>query len=293
MRIGVKLAPQSVDFPTLARAWAAAGASEALDSIWSFDHLYPIAGPGPCLEGWTTLAVLAHRSGSKQIGHLVLAAPYRNASLLAKMGAVMDHATDGRFVLGLGAGWHVTEAADFGLPMPGIGDRMALLEATLRSLRTLWGSRRSDSWDPPVSPQALPFEVPDAAVFLPRPRTPGGPPIWLGTSGERVGLRLVARYADGWNFSGAKGFAADVYERKRDLLRVYAAEIGRDADEITVTVQVKLTQHRDALRETAALAIALAKAGCHHLILMVDAGEGPAGVHRAEVLARMVHDSGY
>lgn len=140
MRIGLKLSPQWVDFKTLERTWAAAGASEAFNSLWSFDHLYPIAGRGPCLEGWTSLAVLAHRSGSKTIGHLVMAVPYRNASLLAKMATVMDHATDGRFVLGLGAGWHVTEAADFGLPMPVLAERMALLEGSLRSIRQLWGA---------------------------------------------------------------------------------------------------------------------------------------------------------
>jgi alkanesulfonate monooxygenase SsuD/methylene tetrahydromethanopterin reductase-like flavin-dependent oxidoreductase (luciferase family) len=290
LRIGVKLAPQSVDFLTLANAWTAAGESATLDSIWSFDHLYPIAGRGACLEGWTTLAVLAHRSGPKQIGHLVLAAPYRNASLLAKMATVMDHATDGRFVLGLGAGWHLKEAEDFGLPMPSIGDRMALLEATLRSLRTLWSSPHVD-WDPPVSRRLLPFDVPDAAVFLPPPRTPGGPPIWLGTSGEQVGLRLVARYADGWNFSGAKGFELDTYKRKRDLLRKYAAEVGRDGEDIAVTVQLKLDGD-EAIRQTTATSIALAEAGCSHLILMVDPNEGSAGVRRAETVARMVRDGG-
>lgn len=204
-----------VAWSALEEAWAAAGEAEDFESVWTFDHLYPLHGEGPCFEGWTTLAALAHHARGKRIGHLVLAATYRHPGLLAKMATVMDHATGGRLVLGLGAGWHEAETRAFDLPLPPIAERMRLLESTLRVTRGLLqrpaGSRGGETAESvrsvvPGSIEAHPYRLEDPRND-PGPLGPG-PRIVVGTEGERVGLRLVARWADGWNHSAARGGGA-------------------------------------------------------------------------------------
>jgi alkanesulfonate monooxygenase SsuD/methylene tetrahydromethanopterin reductase-like flavin-dependent oxidoreductase (luciferase family) len=289
VRIGLKLAPINVGYDTLERAWIAGATSDAFDSLWSFDHLYPSTGPGPCLEGWTVLAVLAHHARDKELGHLVLAAPFRQAAVLAKAAAVMDLATAGRFVLGLGAGHNFVEAQAFDLPLPEpIGKRMQVLEATLRSVRSLWGAPDHARDVPPVTGSVLPFEQPPGALFEPAPRTPGGPRILIGTAGERIGLRLVARYADAWNQSGADD---EAFARKRDIIAANCAAIGRDPASVELTCQARLSADDDGATEAVAAARRLAAAGCDHLILMADASQGPAAVAAVETLARRIRDA--
>ena len=86
MRLGFKTAPQRTDWPTLDAIWGLAGEIDVFDSAWTFDHLYPVDGDGACFEGWTTLALLAHHVPDKQIGHLVLANPYRHPGLRGEDG---------------------------------------------------------------------------------------------------------------------------------------------------------------------------------------------------------------
>jgi alkanesulfonate monooxygenase SsuD/methylene tetrahydromethanopterin reductase-like flavin-dependent oxidoreductase (luciferase family) len=289
VKIGLKLAPINVDYDTLERAWIAGAASDAFDSIWSFDHLYPSTGPGPCLEGWTVLAALAHHARDKELGHLVLAAPFRHPAVLAKAGAVMDLATDGRFVLGLGAGHNFVEAQAFDLPLPEpIGQRMKVLEATLRSVRRLWGAPDHAPDVPPVTGASLPFEQPAGAVFEPAPRTPGGPRMLIGTAGEQIGLRLVARYADAWNQSGADD---EAFARKRDIIAANCGAIGRDPASIELTCQMRIAADGDGPAEALAAARRLAAAGCTHLILMAEASGGAPAVAATEALARRVRDA--
>ena len=105
MRIGFKTAPRYVDWPVLEAIWASASSFDVFDSGWTFDHIYPADGDGPTFEGWTTLALLSHYVPGMDVGHLVLANPYRHPGILAKMATTMDHATRGHPLLGLGAGW--------------------------------------------------------------------------------------------------------------------------------------------------------------------------------------------
>jgi alkanesulfonate monooxygenase SsuD/methylene tetrahydromethanopterin reductase-like flavin-dependent oxidoreductase (luciferase family) len=290
MKLGFKTAPQRTSWATLEAIWQAAGGLDVFDSAWTFDHLYPIDGDGAQFEGWTTLAVLAHHVPGKLVGHLVLANPYRHPGLVAKMATVMDHATGGRFVLGLGAGWHVPETTAYGIHLQPIGARLAQLESALRVIRALF-SGAAASWPDPadgssaetggITIDAPPYGLTHARNDPP-PLTPGGPPIWLGTQGERVGMRLVATYADGWNFGGG---TVEQFAGKLDALRRACDVIGRNPATVEVSAQVRVLPSPEGRAEALAYGRAIIVAGCDHLVLYLDPRDGPAEL---ESLARHV-----
>jgi alkanesulfonate monooxygenase SsuD/methylene tetrahydromethanopterin reductase-like flavin-dependent oxidoreductase (luciferase family) len=289
MRVAFKTAPRYVDWPILEAIWDKAGELDAFDSGWTFDHFYPADGTGPTFEGWTTLAVLAHRVPGIDVGHLVLANPYRHPALVAKMATTMDHATQGHFILGLGAGWLEAEATAYGMPLAPVPQRLRDLEAAIRVIQALFRDPSAAQWAESeeasastggVSLDAPPYRL-DHARSDPAPFTPGGPPLWLGVQGEHVGMRLVAQYANGWNYSS--GPIPD-FLRKRDALMRHCEKLGRNPEEITVSTQIRISstsQWRDALEESRAFAAV----GCDYVILYMDARDGPAGL---EVLAREV-----
>lgn len=289
MRVGFKTAPRYSDWTTIDAIWATAGELDAFDSGWTFDHFYPADGVGPTFEGWTTLALLAHHVPDIQIGHLVLANPYRHPALVAKMATTMDHATRGQFILGLGAGWLEAEANAHGMPLAPIPERLRALESAIRLIQALFRDPNAATWAESeeasaaaggVTLDAPPYRLEHARAD-PAPLTPGGPPLWLGVQGEKVGMRLVAQYADGWNYSS--GPIPD-YLRKRDALLRHCEAFHRDPAEITISTQIRIAdvrQWRDALAE----AREFAAVGCDYVILYMDAREGPGGL---EVLAREV-----
>jgi alkanesulfonate monooxygenase SsuD/methylene tetrahydromethanopterin reductase-like flavin-dependent oxidoreductase (luciferase family) len=287
--VGFKTAPRYADWRTVDDIWASAAALEAFDSGWTFDHFYPADGVGPTFEGWTTLALLSHHVPGMDIGHLVLANPYRHPALVAKMATTMDHATDGHFILGLGAGWLEAEANAYGMPLAPIPERLRDLEAAIRVIQALFRDPAAADWPPTqeeaastggISLDAPPYRLAHARAD-PMPLTPGGPPLWLGVQGERVGMRLVAQYADGWNYSS--GPIPEFLSKREALLR-HCDKLGRDPSEVTISTQIRITdvrRWRDALDE----ARQFVDVGCHYIVLYMDARDGPAGL---ELLAREV-----
>ena len=107
------------------------------ESAWLFDHFYPVDGDGSCFEGMTALAALAPLVPGHQVGHLVLANPYRHPTLVAKSAAVIDHVSGGKFVLGLGAGWHVPETTAYGIDLDPVGQRLRDLRAAILVIREM------------------------------------------------------------------------------------------------------------------------------------------------------------
>ena len=123
--IGFKTSPQHVEWSLLDETWAAAGELRAFSAGWMNDHLTDMSDAGgPSLEAFTLLATLVHRVPGTWVGHAVLSNTFRHPTVVAKAATVMDHATDGRFVLGLGAGWHEPEHRAFGLALPEIAERI-------------------------------------------------------------------------------------------------------------------------------------------------------------------------
>jgi alkanesulfonate monooxygenase SsuD/methylene tetrahydromethanopterin reductase-like flavin-dependent oxidoreductase (luciferase family) len=268
VRIGFKTSQVNVDWPTLLATWELGDTLTVFDSGWIFDHFVALGeGGGGSHEAFVIASALASRTHRLQFGHLVLSNTYRHPALVAKMGATLDHVAPGRFVLGLGAGWHEGEHAMYGLELPPIGERITMMESAVRVIRALWRQPGG------VSLEAPPYRLTDA-VCDPPPVTPGGPPIWLGTQGMRRGLRVVAELADGWNQTGDPS----TFVAKRDTLLRHCEAVGRNPDEIEISAQGFLRDgDYDTLLDTARF---FAREGAHHVVLLMPAEEGPDGLTR-------------
>ena len=284
LRVGFKVAPQHITWAQLDGVWRHAAASGAFDSAWMFDHFYPVDGDGSCFEGMSALAALIRHVPGLQVGHLVLANPYRHPALTAKMAATLDHVSGGRFVLGMGAGWHVPETSAYGMDLDPIGQRLRDLRAAIRVIRELgkpeagvWPTDGSDSSTTGgVSLEAAPYRLVHARND-PLPVQGARMPIWLGVQGEKVGLRMVAELADGWNFNGAVGH--ETFTTKLDVLKRHCDDVGRDLGEIEISMQ--LWVKADRVRQQRDEALAMVRDGVRHMVLDIDGREGVPAIDGA------------
>jgi F420-dependent oxidoreductase-like protein len=195
------------------------------DSVWVADHFLGVDGEDP-LEAWTEMTAVAAVTRRIELGFLVLCNSYRPPALLAKMSATFDLVAGGRLILGYGAGWFDQEYEAYGYEFPGVRTRLEQLEEGLEILRRMWTEEAATF-------HGVHYHVENARCWPPPVRKPH-PPILIGGAGEKVLLKLVARYADIWNNLGA--FHAEV-EKKLAVLRGHCERIGRDFDEIEVSQQ--------------------------------------------------------
>jgi alkanesulfonate monooxygenase SsuD/methylene tetrahydromethanopterin reductase-like flavin-dependent oxidoreductase (luciferase family) len=209
------------------------------DSIWTWDHVYPIVGSheGPIFEGYTAMAAVATTTERASIGLLVGANTFRNPALVAKMVTTLDHISNGRAVLGIGAAWFETEHRDFGLPFgESPGERLRWLKEALPILRgMLDGTRPSSSGERYTS---------DAVLNLPAP-IQEHLPILIGGSGPKVTLRLVADYADACNMGGT----AESLVEKDAVLMEHCNAVGRDEKTVERTAGMGTPFIRDSREE--------------------------------------------
>ena len=209
------------------RAIAQLAEAGGLDSIWLFDHLLfrfesePTAGIWEC---WTLLCALAEATGRVELGTLVLCNPFRNPALLAKMAHTLDEISDGRLLLGLGAGWHKPEFDAFGFPYD---HRFGRFQEAVQIIKPLLQGETVD-----FSGEF--YQVQECVISPPGPR-PDGIPLLIGCRGPRM-MRLTARYADQWNTAWL-GEADELAGRVKPLHAACAAE-GRDPATIAVTAGV-------------------------------------------------------
>lgn len=276
VRIGFKTSPQDVDWPTLDRTWARAGELGVFDSGWLNDHLTNMsaADPGPSFEALTLLAALVHHVPGLTVGHAVLSNTFRHPVLLAKASTVLDHATGGHFVLGLGAGWFEAEHEPFGLELPPIGPRIDRLVSAVAVLEALFSPAAAA---PTGVTREDPFYPLDGATNVPPPLTPGGPPIYLGGQKPR-GLALAARSSAGWLLPGNQAGDAGYFGEKRATLVAAMAAIGRDAAGFDFVGQVATGRTAETRAEALAAARGLIAAGATHIVLGMPADLGPAGL---------------
>ncbi|HZR84377.1 MAG TPA: TIGR03560 family F420-dependent LLM class oxidoreductase [Candidatus Binatia bacterium] len=197
------------------------------DSVWAVDHFFGIPdATQPIFEGWTELTAVAAMTERVRLGHLVLCVSYRHPAVLAKMAATLDCVSGGRFVLGMGAGWHQQEYQAYGLPFPPIGRRLQELDEALAIVRRMWSEE-------PATFFGEHFHIEDA-YCRPRPLQSPHPPILVGGTGERVLLRIVAEHADVWN---NLGWAHRQLPAKIEVLKRHCETVKRDFDEIEVSQQ--------------------------------------------------------
>ena len=281
LRISFKTSPQGVDWATLDATWERAGELGAFDGAWMNDHLVDMYADSPegSLESLTLMATLVHHVPGVRVGHGVLSNTFRHPVLLAKAAVVLDQATRGNFVLGLGAGWMESEHEPFGIPLRSLRERIDRLESSVGVLQSLWsdaaGTPGGVTRDDPFYPLA-------GARGLPLPFTPGGPPIFLGGQGPR-GIALAARTARGWLLPGTNAGDAVYFSEKRDEIHRALDAIGRDHATFEIVGQVNAgtdaAGHRQALEES----LAFAAAGASEVILGMVPKLGPAGI---EAIAR-------
>ena len=281
VRVGFKTSPQDVEWASVDATWRRAGelAGEpggGFDSGWLNDHLTNLdaEAPGPSLEALTLLATLVHHVPGLLVGHGVLSNTFRHPVLLAKAAVVLDHATGGRFVLGLGAGWFEAEHGPFGIDLPPIGPRIDRLVSAVDTLLALFSAEAAG---PPGVTRADPFYPLAGAVNAPPPRSPGGPRLYLG--GQRTrGIRLAARTAAGWLQPGVNAGDIGYLAGKRDEIVAALEAEGRDPAAFDFVGQVA-TGRRPAERRAAVEAAAgMIDAGATHIILGMPAALGPAGL---------------
>jgi alkanesulfonate monooxygenase SsuD/methylene tetrahydromethanopterin reductase-like flavin-dependent oxidoreductase (luciferase family) len=182
------------------------------DSAWYIDHLQ--FGDQDLLEGFTALSYVAALHPGLKFGHTVLCQSFRNPALLAKMAATLQFLSGGRFILGLGAGWHAEEYRAYGYDFPAAAVRVEQLEETLAIIRALWTTA-------PASFEGRHYRI-DQAYCEPRPEPM--PTVMVGAFRPKM-LRLTARYADWWNVSST---GSGEYRDMATRFNQACGEVGRD-----------------------------------------------------------------
>jgi alkanesulfonate monooxygenase SsuD/methylene tetrahydromethanopterin reductase-like flavin-dependent oxidoreductase (luciferase family) len=221
MRFGLDVAQQRMPWDELVRRVQLAE-ELGFEGVWGFDHFQPMygEGPGETFEGMTTLAALAGVTSRVRLGLLVTGVTYRHPSVFAAQALTVDHASHGRLDLSLGAAWFDKEHRELGIPFPPLADRYALLEDSLEIVTRLF-TGEVVSYDGQV------VSLREARLRPPPVQQPR-PPIWIGGSGPRRTLPLVARYADVWHAFGTPNSLREASERLDGL----AVEAGRDPADI-------------------------------------------------------------
>lgn len=199
------------------------------DSFWVMDHFHqiPMAGKPeePMLEGWTTISVLAGITSKIKLGTLVTGNIYRHPSVLAKIGATLDVLSKGRLFMGIGAAWNQEESQAYSIPFPPTMERLQRLEEAIQIIRKMWTAE-----EPAATFDGKYYQI-NNAYCNPKPIQKPSPPIMVGGSGERLTLKIVAKYADACNLFGSAG----TVKRKLSILKEHCKSIGRDYDSILKT----------------------------------------------------------
>lgn len=291
--LGFRTAPiasQGIDWPTLDAVWALAGSLDVFSAGWMSDHLTDasLERGGGAFESLTTAAALAHRVPGKWIGIAVLSNTFRHPAVVAKAATVLDNATGGRFVLGLGAGWHEGEHEAFGIPLLPMLDRFARYESAVATLAALFSEA---AHRPPGVTRDDPYYPLREATMEPPPLRPGGPALWLGGQ-RRRGIALAARYAEGWIMPGNRAGDVAYFVERRDALRRALEAAGRDPGAFTFAGQLNVSAAPADLRRGREQALQFLAAGADHITIGIPGREGPDAVAAmAREVAEPVRDA--
>jgi F420-dependent oxidoreductase-like protein len=263
MRFGIDVAQQRMEFGEIVDR-VRLGEALGFDGAWGFDHFVPMYGEGPgnCFEGMTTLAALAAATTKIRLGLLVTGVTYRHPSIFASQAVTVDHASAGRLELALGAAWYDAEHRQLGLEFPPTARRFDRLQDELEILTRLFTGDV-------VSYDGAHFSL-DNARMRPMPVQRPHPPIWIGGSGRRRTLPLVAKWADVWHTWGSPEQLAELGAEVDRL----AEAAGRDPASILRASSLSLSEPWDEVRRSV---VTLRDAGIGYLVCMWP-GEGPARV---------------
>lgn len=264
--------------------------SASFDMIWVEDHMG--WGEKAHLECFTNMAWLAGRHPGLRYGTMVCGQAFRNPAYLAKLATNMFLLTEGRFILGLGAGNNGIEHQAYGYPFPPPGERLARTEEAITIVRALWN-------ESPATFHGTYYQI-DGAYGSPLPDRPI--PLMIGGGGEKKTLRLVAWYADWWC---ADVGTVETFARKRRVLAEHCAAVGRDPATIVHSQATWVSIEEDSARavrwpdlhivagdpdEVARELLAFRDAGVRHFQVRFMDYPNPAGMERfvAQVMPRLV-----
>ncbi len=241
------------------RSFAERAEALGFDSIWVPDHLLPhldaLGGPGAIHEAWTLVAALAASTSRIEIGTLVIALPWRNPALLAKMAVEADEVSGGRLILGIGTGYHEPEFAAFGYP-PADDRPVARFEEALQILVPLLRGETVTFTGR--------FHAAHEAVLLPPPSR--RIPLLIAARGPRL-LRVTARWADAWNTAWFHTPDERFESRMAAFDEALAAE-GRPTNEVVRTVGIRVgDESREEITERL---VSFEAKGADHLIVRFE-----------------------
>jgi F420-dependent oxidoreductase-like protein len=194
----------------------------AWDSLWVYDHFHtvPVPTDEATHEAWSLMAAYAATTSRIKLGQMCTAMSYRNPAYLAKVAATVDVISGGRVQMGIGGGWYEHEWRAYGYGFPSAGARLGRLDEGVQIMRDAWRDGR-------VTLDGKHYQVTDAIV-QPKPLQESGIPLWIAGGGEKVTLRIAAKYAQYTNFtSEPAGF-----EHKSTVLAGHCRDVGTDYDAI-------------------------------------------------------------
>ena len=200
------------------------------DAIWVFDHFHTV--PTPELEAtfecWTITSTLARDTKRVKIGQMVGCNGYRDPALYAKIASTVDVASHGRLYAGIGAGWYEHEWRAYGYGFPELKVRMAMFREACEIIHKMWTE------DYPTFKGT--YYTIDRPINEPKGRQTPHPPLWIGGSGERVTLKLVAKWGDACNIGGGP----DDIRHKLGVLRQHCQDAARNYDDITKSTSINV-----------------------------------------------------
>ena len=205
--------------------------------VWFADHYMSNTGnetiePGDLHECWAILPAMAAVTERVRIGSLVAPTSIHHPAVLANRAATIDHISNGRMVLGIGAGWQINEHHAYGIELEAPRERVGRFDEAIQIMRSLLDEDRTD-----FSGEF--YEITDA-IADPKP-VQSTLPILVGTASPRM-LRITARHADEWNAWGAPGLAAASLEK----LRTACEQVHRDPSDIWKSAQALVFMTEDA-----------------------------------------------
>ncbi len=216
-----------VDIPTerhwpVMRDLAAHADRGSWDSLWVYDHFHtvPVPSDEATHEAWSLMSAYAATTSRIKLGQMCTAMSYRNPVYLAKVAATADVISGGRVQMGIGGGWYEHEWRAYGYGFPSAGVRLGRLDEGVQIMRDAWREGR-------VSFAGKHYQV-DGAIVAPRPLQDGGLPLWIAGGGEKVTLRIAAKYADYTNFTSEP----DGFAHKSQVLAEHCRQVGTDYDRI-------------------------------------------------------------
>lgn len=270
MRFGLKTNQHHLTWPELLGRVRLAE-EHGFEGAWIFDHLKAMGGDpaGPCLEAWTLLAALAARTERIRLGAMVSGVMFRNPSILAAEAVTVDHVSNGRLDVAIGASSFPEEHHELGIKFPGDRERTERLEEAVQVVRLLMT-------EDDASFRGTHYRL-DGATYRPRPVQRPHPPIWIGAGGDRATIPIAARRADVWHcFSDFEELP-----HKLDVFRKAAADAGRDPAEVLLATNLPIDDDWDAVAERSR---ALRDLGFGYLVVPWPAG----GEARVEEFAHRV-----